>query len=57
MKWLILASWWAQGALHWVQGHHWSRGLECEPCMVRRALGDHDCIRFPEPHDSVRKET
>jgi hypothetical protein len=23
-----------------------SRGLECEPCMVRRAFGDQDCFPF-----------
>lgn len=24
-----------------------SRGLECEPCMVRRAVGDDVCFLFP----------
>lgn len=57
--WLIVASWWAQGALDRIQHRHLttdpacvdyraarpgsrldraSRGLECEPCMVRRAF-------------------
>lgn len=72
MKWLILASWWAQGMFERVQRHHlttdpacerhvparegslldrWSRGIECEPCMVRRALGDHEYVRFNLVHN------
>lgn len=59
MRWLILASWWAQGVFDKVRRHHlttdpacanhtpprpgslldrFSRGLECEPCMVNRAF-------------------
>lgn len=66
--WLIVALWWAQGALDALRRGHlstdpacvehkppragsWldraSRGLECEPCMVRRAFGDHECFPFP----------
>lgn len=65
--WLIVASWWAQGALERPRHKHlttdpacvnfraprpysWldraSRGLECEPCMVSRALGDDECRPF-----------
>lgn len=28
-----------------------SRGLECEPCMIRRALGDQECFPFTYPTD------
>lgn len=65
--WLIIATWWAQGAFDSVRRHHLrtdpacahhkpprpgsrldraSRGLECEPCMVRRAFSDDDCFRL-----------
>ena len=67
--WMIVATWWAQGALDVIKRRHlttdpacmdyraprpgsWldraSRGLECEPCMVRRAFGDHGCSLFTD---------